>query len=234
MKLKSFGCSLIFGTDLHDDGRDGSWATPSGFSWPALLAQHLGYEYHCWARPGAGNLQILDRLLNVLAAPDDSLFVIGWTWVDRFDYVSDRADPWAMTQKEYTKWSTIMPIDDTNEAGFYYKHLHTETRDKLTSLIYIKTALDILLQTNQPFIMTSLDPLIFDEKYNCSPGMKHLQDYIRPYISHFQGKNFVDYSQDRGHPISATMHPLESAHRDVADLVINDLQDYIKGEYNVC
>jgi hypothetical protein len=170
----------------------------------------------------------------VLAAPDNSLFVIGWTWVDRFDYVSDRADPWSQTHKEYTKWSTIMPIDDTAKAEFYYKHLHTETRDKLTSLIYIKTALDILLKTDQPFIMTSLDPLIFDEKYHCSPGMKHLQDYIRPYISNFKGKNFVDYSQDRGHPISATMHPLESAHRDVADLVIQNLDYYIKGKKDAC
>ena len=64
MKLKSFGCSFIWGSDLPDDGRNLPRATASRLTWPALLAQDLEYEYECHARPGAGNLQITERLLN--------------------------------------------------------------------------------------------------------------------------------------------------------------------------
>ena len=62
MKLKSFGCSFIFGSELAYDGRDSPYATPSQLTWPAHLAQHLNYNYQCYARPGAGNLQILEQI----------------------------------------------------------------------------------------------------------------------------------------------------------------------------
>ena len=64
MKLKSFGCSFIFGSELHDDGYGGPHATPSQHTWPALLAKDLGYDYQCYARPGSGNLRILNEVLN--------------------------------------------------------------------------------------------------------------------------------------------------------------------------
>jgi hypothetical protein len=82
--------------------------------------------------------------------------------------------------------------------------------------------------------MTSMDALLLDQQWNFSAGILPIQNFVQPYLSSFNGKNFIDYSRERGHPISATMHPLESAHRDAADLVINNLQGYIKGEYNDC
>ena len=72
MTLKSFGCSFIFGSDLADDGRDGPYATPSQLTWPALLAQHLGRDYQCYARPGSGNLQILNTILNQIDHAEDA------------------------------------------------------------------------------------------------------------------------------------------------------------------
>ena len=88
MKLKSFGCSLIFGSELSDDGRDGPYATPSQQTWPALLAQHWGYDYECYARPGAGNLQILDRVLEHSVYSEPTIFLIGWSynWHYRYFY----------------------------------------------------------------------------------------------------------------------------------------------------
>jgi len=225
MKLKSFGCSLIFGTDLHDDGRDGLRATASQHTWPALLAQHLGCEYQCLARPGAGNLQIWENITNEIATRERCLYVIGWTWIDRFDYIREDAPRWWGS----TRWKTIMPIDQDPVAQMYYRDLHSEHLDKMRSLIYVKSVLDLLLDSDQPFIMTSMDDLLLDQRWNLSSGMKTIQDHVRPFLSSFDGKTFLDYSRDRGHPISDTLHPLESAHRDVADLVIQDLQTYIKG-----
>lgn len=229
MKLKSFGCSFIFGTDLHDDGKDGTWATPSKFSWPALLAQHLGHDYQCFARPGSGNLQILERLSNQLAMQDPAFYVIGWTWTDRFDYIKSDADPWPGGG---ARWSTVMPIDEDPTARTYYKHLHSEHRDKLMSLICIKSAIDLLKSADQPFIMTYMDDIILDQRWNCSPGMIDMQEYIRPYLSQFEGMNFLEYSKKHGYPISRTAHPLEDAHQAAAQVVIDNFSIYLKGEYN--
>jgi len=69
MIIKSFGCSFIFGNELTDDGRDTLYATSSKFTWPALLAKHYDFEYCTYARPGSGNLQILERLSSDFAGP---------------------------------------------------------------------------------------------------------------------------------------------------------------------
>jgi hypothetical protein len=88
MKIKSFGCSFIFGTDLADETRGEPYAQSSQLTWPALLAQDLGLEYECHARPGSGNLRILEKILSI-SIQTPATFVIGWTWIDRFDYYLD-------------------------------------------------------------------------------------------------------------------------------------------------
>lgn len=237
MKLKSFGCSFIFGTDLHDDGRDLPYATFSRHTWPALLAQHLGYVYECYAEPGAGNLQIWENIANAIASKEHALYVIGWTWIDRFDYIEDhgiRSPARSPRWLGRTPWKTIMPIDQDSTAEIYYRELHSEHLDKMKSLLYVKSAIDLLVQNRCQFIMTSMDDLLLDQRWNFSQGMLPMQEFVRPYLSSFNGQTFLEHSRTNGHEISATLHPLESAHRDAADLLINNLQDYIKGEYNAC
>lgn len=210
MKLKSFGCSFIYGTDLADDGRGFARAAPSKLTWPSLLAQKRQWEYECFAWPGAGNLQILEQVLNQLADPEPSVYVIGWTWIDRFDYTAtDAARP----------WRTIMPVDTDHTAEVYYKNIHSEYRDKLTTLLNIKTAIDTLQQRKQRFIMTAMDALAFDRRWNTSAAIAELQNYCEPYITSFEGKNFLDWSRSQGFEISPGWHPLEAAHRGAADLV---------------
>ena len=89
MKLKSFGCSLIYGSELSDEVLfDPIKRQPprhSKLTWPALLAQKLNYLYRCHARPGSGNLQIADRVLRQLATNEQALFIINWSFIDRFD-----------------------------------------------------------------------------------------------------------------------------------------------------
>ena len=64
MKLKSFGCSYIFGSELSDDLLPPSPTKPaSQLTWPALLAQRFDLPYECYALPATGNLRILDQLL---------------------------------------------------------------------------------------------------------------------------------------------------------------------------
>jgi hypothetical protein len=217
MKLKSFGCSFIFGSDLADDGRTGPVATSSQLTWPAQLSQHLNREYECYARPGSGNLQILERMLNQAATSSSTdLFVIGWTWLDRFDYYDSNYDP---TTKR-TPWSTVMPIDDTSVAKTYYKHLHSEYRDKFSCLGYIKLAIDTLDQKGIPFVMTYMDELLFDQRWHTSPSVTELQHYIEPRMTTFNGQTFLNWSRSNGYPESEAWHPLELAHRAATDYMI--------------
>lgn len=211
MKLKSFGCSFIFGTDLHDDGRHLPLPTPSQHTWPALLAQHHNLEYQCCARGGSGNLQIAEKILNQLTVDTDpAIYVIGWSWIDRFDYTDS-------TPRHF--WKTIMPVDTDKKAEIYYKDIHSEYRDKLTSLMNIKLAIDALRASGNQFIMTYLDDLMFDTQWNTSPAVSTLQGYCKPHMTCFDNKSFLEYSKEKGFEISQTLHPLEAAHQAAFELI---------------
>jgi len=223
MTLKSFGCSFIFGSDLADVvGHFGEpYSPPSKSTWPALLAQHLNYEYQCHARPGSGNLRILEKILSHASnSNSDDLFVIGWSWIDRFDYTVD------LTGRDHiydlagdNVWRTIMPVDTNNQAQVYYRDLHSQFRDKLSSLTYVKTAIDTLQQKNIPFIMTYMDELLFETAWHATPAITDLQDYIKPHLTKFENKTFLDFSKEKGFPISETLHPLEPAHQAAFELI---------------
>lgn len=221
MILKSFGCSFIFGTDLHDDGSSKDYAQASQYTWPALLAKDLNCEYHCFARAGAGNLRILEKILNQIQKNDPALYVIGWTWVDRYDYtgISEMAKCNKFECVDNEMWQTIMPVDNAEKAHYYYKHLHSQYRDKLSNLIYIKTAIDTLHQNNIPFIMTYMDDLLFETQWQYTEAVKLLQKEIKPYMTQFDNQNFLNWSKKKGFPISETLHPLEAAHQAAFELI---------------
>jgi hypothetical protein len=204
MLVKSFGCSFIFGTDLPDQIS----TRPSQLTWPAVLSQRPGNYYRCHAQGGSGNLAIADRVLEEIAQDVTALFIISWTWIDRFDYVD-----------ENQIWNTIRPGSTSDLAKIYYQDLHSETRDKLASLITIRTVIDSLRERNVPFIMTYMDELLFDRTYHTTPAITSLQDYVRPYMTQFEGQTFLNWSRDHGYPESANWHPLEQAHAAAAEVM---------------
>jgi hypothetical protein len=86
-------------------------------------------------------------------------------------------------------------------------------------LTYIKTAVDVLKQKNIPFVMTYIDELLFETEWHCDSTIVYLQNYIRPYMTKFQDKTFLDFSRQNGFAISRTYHPLESAHQAAFELI---------------
>lgn len=219
MKLKSFGCSFIFGSDLKDsvpgDFSKNIFAVHSKHSWPAVIAKETNRLYECYANPGQGNLAIANSVLTECYnfAPGD-FFIISWTYIDRFDY------NWL----EYAqRWNTIRPGTADAANKFYYKHLHSELKDKLSSLIQIKACLDILLDKKIPFLMANIDPLLFDQTWHTSPSIKMLQELVQPHITSFDNKTFIDYAISLGHVPNDNGHITEHAHYDIAQYVINFL-----------
>jgi hypothetical protein len=223
MNLKSFGCSFIYGSELSDevlwDKTVGRNPKHSKSTWPAHLARHLNYNYLCYARPGAGNLQIAERALTHLATNEQALFVINWSFIDRFDYFM-LDNPNKFYDNEWNEWATLMPIDETDISKIYYKQLHSELRDKLTTLMSVKLVVDTLKQKNCPFIMTYMDDLMFDKRWHTTPAITDIQDYIRPHMTQFDGLTLQQWSKKNGYPITSVGHPLEQAHAAAGQLMI--------------
>lgn len=214
--LKSFGCSFIYGTDLSDCDPNKNWS-PSSLTWPALLADRLGYQYGCYAKGGKGNLFILNQILNQITNSNNDLFVIAWTWADRKDYLDQDCT-----------WQVIRPADQSDMTEFYYKNLYSDDLHRLQNLLYIKSAIDLLEQNKIPFIMTLMDMNLFDD-YADSPaqlrGLAKLAQQIKPYITTFDGANFVEWSRKNKFPESELWHPLQQAHQAAADYVFNRVFD---------
>jgi hypothetical protein len=218
MDIKSFGCSFIYGSELPDNGKGARYTWGSRFAWPACLARHGGHGYRCHARPGAGNLQIMEQVLNQTVDSEVTFFIINWTWIDRFDYISDaNKSTWYGSDNA---WLTLLPADESKLSQTYYRELHSEYRDKLTNLLYIKTAIDTLTFKNIPFIMTYMDRLLFDTTYHTNATIQELQQYVLPYMTDFNGMTFLDWSKQHNYPIGAAGHPLEEAHTAASDYMI--------------
>lgn len=195
---------MIFGTDLADDGRNGPRATPSKHTWPALLAKQLNREYHCYARPGAGNLQILDTLLSQID-DSDSLYVIGWTYTDRSDY------------RENNRWATLLPHENSQLARTYFAELQDNYRDQLTSLAYMQAAISVL--GTRKYIMVCQDRSVLASTGDA--GIETVLKQVRPCISSWDGSSFIDWAHDNKYPISSTKHPLEAAHAAAATYALD-------------
>jgi hypothetical protein len=210
MKLKSFGCSFIFGTELSDiTNRTKKY---SQLTWPAVIAQRQGLEYGCYASGGSGNLQILNNILDQVSQHSSDVYVINWTFVNRWDYM----------YAGNNQWHSVLPWDQHERAEFYYRHFQADYTDKLNNLIWINTAVQALKAANAKFCMTYMDQLLFESRWNTSPGIAQLQQKIAPHLHLFDGVNFVEWSQRNGYAISAEYHhPLEQAHSAAADYLQN-------------
>lgn len=220
MKLKSFGCSFVYGNDLSDDSYGKKWAQPSQLTWPALVADQLGRSYECYAKPGAGNLYILQQVLTQSALEqDNTVYIINWTWSERFDYIISAGD------HAREKWETLCPISTSRIAKEYYKNFHSELQDKLTSLVYIKSAIDCLEQKNIKFFMTYMDDIIFDRRWHAPISVSSLQDQVMPYMNSFDGTTFLNWSRQHNFAISETLHPLDPAHRAACDYILPKIKN---------
>lgn len=213
MTVKSFGCSFVWGTELSDITAKNKKF--SNLTWPALIADKLQIPYQCYARPGAGNLFVLQSLLNQANDPAD-LYIINWTYHGRFDYV------YSQGEKTTSSWHSILPWDTNDRAEYYYRNFHSEFTDKLQNLIWIATAVSALTELGAKFCMTYMDSELLDDRWNVTPGMTKLQQKIRPHLNQFDNMNFVDWAKANNYAIGPVgNHPLEAAHSAAAEYLLN-------------
>jgi len=202
MKIKAFGCSFIWGSELSDEIPQRRF---SDLTWSALLSKKLEIAYECFAQPGMGNLYIANEVMSqTIDTPDPAIFIINWTYIDRFDYLSKNV------------WDSILPNDDTDVAKFYFSKLHSEFRDKLTNLLTITNVINLLESKNIPYIMTNLDPIILDQRWNVTPAVMELQRQLKEKLTTFDQEDFLSWAKARGHAITERGHLLETGHLHVS------------------
>jgi hypothetical protein len=216
MKIKSFGCSFIYGSELFLTGKENNCIGPpiSTDSWPSLVADHYQVKFENYAWPGIGNLRILEQILTQAELSDPAVFIISWTWLDRFDFIEPLTE----------RWETLRPDGDTQLHKIYYKQLYNQYHTMLTNASYIATAINVLNIKQIPFCMTLMDTTLFDP---IDPGwqdpyaLRALQTLIKPHIHWFDELDFLSWSRKNNYPISDAWHPLEQAHRAAADYMIS-------------
>lgn len=203
MKIVSCGDSFFYGSDLQDPNK----------TWPAVIANTLGREHVNYASAGVGNSQILQQVIQAYHDHGDTAtYLVNWTWIDRFDYVSIHDE----------KWHTVRPsLDNPQLDEFYYRNFHSELSDKFHSLVYISQAQEIL--KNVHYIMTYMDHLLLDQRWHAPDYVTYLQCQVRNNLKNFDGKNFLDWSRANGYSISERWHPLEQAHTCAAEYWISHI-----------
>ena len=212
-KIKSFGCSFVYGSDLADaDIEQTDFVTryvPSSLTWPALISKQIKSEYECYALPGQGNFKIYSDILANSYHNEDSIFLINWTWTDRFDYVDSDG-----------YWNTLRPADENQEQKFYYRHLHSQLCDTISSASYIVSAAEHLKSLNCSYIMTYMDYNLttpIDTNWHDPRYLEVLQQKLQKILVDFNGENFLDWSKSNNFKISKYWHPLDEAHQAAAD-----------------
>ena len=214
MILGAFGDSFLFGSDLLDiqDHDSIVWHHSSKLTYPALIAKRLQLEYYCTALPAQGNKVIADDIIRAVCYhKDNMIYIINWSWIDRYEYLSQAR------VGDAQGWNSTLPGINTAQSNAYYKYFYSDIDAKLSNLMYINTALDVLLENQCKFIMTYMDNLLFDKQWDCTVSIDYLQNHIQKYTTSYNGKTFLEWSRDNSFLESKHWHPLEEAHRSATE-----------------
>ena len=68
--------------------------------------------------------------------------------------------------------------------------------------------------------MTYMDYKLYDAPADTSMSVIDLQNATRPYMTTFEGSNFLDWSKKHGFPMGQAQHPLEEAHAAAAKYLL--------------
>lgn len=228
MKIVSFGDSFVFGSEIVNN-QDGSLA------WPGQIAQELKCQYHTSAVPGCGNDHIARQILSWFAnnPVDDTLAVINWTWMSRWDFYIVEHETWITLGPTCVpeKLKNLVDLTEAQDMIEFYKHRANSSLlwNKIRNLQTIWSTQCYLQHKGINCIQTYMDYEMFDTKWHAPDYVRELQQLVLPNLQLFEGKNFVDWSHDRQYFVTVEgNHPLEQAHQEAAKLWIDIYKDKLK------
>jgi hypothetical protein len=217
-KIVSFGDSFVFGSELayNDDGSQ---------AWIGQAARNLGATYETHAVPGCGNDHIARQIYSYFGAKsaDNTLAVINWTWTQRWDFYIVEHESWI------TLGPTCVPeklkdlVSQTQAEDlieFYRERANSSLLwNKFRNLQTIWAVQGYLERRGVRSVQTYTDYHLFDQTCHAPDYVQELQGLVRPKLELFEGRNFVDWSRERGFVVTDPgWHPLEAAHKAACNL----------------
>lgn len=216
-KIIAVGDSFLYGNELPDCTPE----KPSNLTWPALIAQEMGLQYQSLSKPGHSVQFVLRELIESVTKENNVFYIILWPSANRYEYLN----------KDNNNWTQLTPNNILNGTDMspdihklYYSHVNSLLGDKWQNLLCIYTALQVLKNSKNLFSMSVISDFIYNTEWHNPPYVKFLQDETKPYITQFDGLNFVDWANKCNFPIGIRMHPLTEAHAAAAKYWVSAYQ----------
>ena len=210
--LYTLGCSFTYGEELPD---------PSTQSWPALLANKLGYTLDNQGQPGRGNSYIVRTAMEQVPQLKPKLVIVAWTSCGRMEFYSntDNAefDIWAgcsrVWPKRYPEREELVKNITVHHSNDQHQY-----RNWLRSVILLQDFFK-LRNINYRFVSA------FDNQNLNRLYMKKNQVYVDLIdTDKFIGWPFDGMSEWQGDcPRGPNGHPLELGHQRIADAIFSAL-----------
>jgi hypothetical protein len=156
----------------------------------------------------------MQKVLEQISDTQSSVFVINWSWLDRFDYVHPVDETFL----------TLRPDGDSLLHKVYFRDFYSQYHTMLTNTSWIACVIAMLQEKNIKFVMTCMDQILTETvqpTWHDPRSVTLLQDYIGPHISWFEDQTFLEWSRSHGYEESEAWHPLEAAHQAAADYMIS-------------
>jgi len=214
----AIGDSFTRGDELADCLVEHGPKIYSKNTWPALIAKSLNANYKCSAVGGKGNhwisWQVAVHIHNYKSV--DSLFIINWSWLERFDYVDINNNDWLTTH----------PRHEDKLNHYFYRNLDSDLWNLFRNLQQIHSTISLLKQHNINFIMTCIDPLYNTDICN-NRSTQWIEGWrkairildISSNITTFDNMTFLEWSHINDFKCGPNGHPLEDAHSAAAQYI---------------
>ncbi len=213
-RVVSFGASITYGSELPDQN----------CTWSSIIAQKLGTEYLCLAKPAASNASIARQIISYTDYDQTDLVLVMWTSATRYEFRTE------------TGWQDVSPWSE--QTGFVRDWYRGPGNYEYTEVV--TTMKEIALAT-QFLEGMGLDYLfVFDnDELRNSHTWNLPDDYIQtiklmlPWdnVQWFDNTGFLDWSKKNGCPFTNT-HPGVTAHQAAADYILAN-RDFISSKTNI-
>lgn len=217
-KIVSFGDSFVFGSELTKN--------PTGAaSWIGQAAKNLNCDYLTRSVPGCGNDNIARQIYSYFEnnPVDDTLAVINWTWLSRWDFYIVEHETWITLGPTCVpeKLKNLVDRAEAEDLIQFYKYRANSSIlwNKFRNLQTIFAVQTYLRSKNIVNVQTYMDYELLDRQWHCPDYIQVLQDLVRPNLELFENQNFLDWSYKNGYKVTDIgLHPLEDAHAAACNL----------------
>jgi hypothetical protein len=203
MLLYTLGDSFTYGEELPD---------PATQSWPALMANKLGYDLRNRGRPGCGNSYMIKTAIKEVPVLKPDLVIVAWSSCGRMEFADEYSvyDIWPGSQRKYER-----PYPHRKELEKYITTYHNEQhqyRSWLRSVILLQDFFK-LRNINYRFVNTFDNQNLVDRYIKCA----------KEYVNLIDTGNFIGWPRTgivewaSGCPVGPRHHPLEAGHVCIAN-----------------